>query len=104
MVGRVIDHRLQTIHRFRAPETEADRLRSQVGALLDQWRASPGWLDGDLLRNLDDSDLWVLTSRWVDVGAYRRYGLGGPARMLWMPVMAWVIDEPSAYLSPDALE
>lgn len=104
MVNRVSDHRLHTVHRFRVPATEVDPWRSAMTELFTHWRSAPGWLAGDLLRNLDDPDLWLLTSQWVDVGSYRRHGLGGLAKMLWLPVMRWVVDEPSAYLSPDDLE
>ncbi|NLT31264.1 MAG: antibiotic biosynthesis monooxygenase [Propionibacterium sp.] len=97
------DHSLHTIHRFRVPAAEESAMRAGVDALLAHWRSSPGWLAGGLTRNLDEPDLWLLWARWADVGAYRRIGLGGAAKMMWLPVMGWVIDEPSAYLAPEAL-
>ncbi|MGJ3507119.1 putative quinol monooxygenase [Enemella sp. A6] len=97
------DHSLHTIHRFRVPADDVAPLRDGVEALLAHWRTNPGWLDGGLTRNLDEPDLWLLWARWADVGAYRRIGLGGPAKTMWLPVMKWVIDEPSAYLAPEAL-
>lgn len=104
MVNQVSDHRLHTVHRFRVPAADVDNWRAAMTDLLAQWRSSPELLTSDLLRNLDDRDLWLLTSQWVDVGSYRRHGLGGLAKMLWLPVMRWVVDEPSAYLSPADLE
>lgn len=104
MVSQVSDHRLHTIHRFRVPEAELDGWRSATNELLVHWRDLPGWVTSELLRNLDEPDLWLLTSQWADVGSYRRHGLGGLAKMLWLPVMRWLVDEPSAYLSPEDLE
>ena len=31
-----------------------------------------GYVDGQLGRNVDDPTLWVMVTRWQDVGSYRR--------------------------------
>ena len=32
----------------------------------------PGYVGGHVGRNVDDPDLWVLTTSWANVGSYRR--------------------------------
>ena len=32
----------------------------------------PGYVGGEVGRNVDDPTLWVLTTRWQNVGSYRR--------------------------------
>ncbi len=64
----------------------------------------PGYVDGWIGRNLDDPDLWTLTTRWEHVGAYRR-ALSSYELKLQMPVLMRAIDEPSAYevVEPNAV-
>ena len=43
--------------------------------LQDAWAllaSKPGYAGGEMGRNLDDPTLWVLTTRWENVGSYRR--------------------------------
>lgn len=67
------------------------------------WRQRPGCLGVDVVRNLDDQDLWAIVSRWENVGAYRRSFNGFDAKMILTPVLGRAIDEPSAYLPPEEL-
>ncbi|MEO7588266.1 MAG: antibiotic biosynthesis monooxygenase family protein [Arachnia sp.] len=69
----------------------------------DFWRGRPGCLGVDVVRNLDDQDLWAIVSRWENVGAYRRSFNGFDAKMILTPVLGRAIDEPSAYLPPEEL-
>lgn len=75
---------------------EADRVA-------EFWRGRPGCLGVDVVRNLDDQDLWAIVSRWENVGAYRRSFNGFDAKMILTPVLGRAIDEPSAYLPPQDL-
>lgn len=65
------------------------------------WRGRSGCLGVDVVRNLDDQDLWAIMSRWENVGAYRRSFNGFDAKMILTPVLSRAIDEPSAFLPPD---
>lgn len=56
-----------------------------------------GYLAGDLGRAADDPDLWLLCSRWTGAGAYRRALSAYDSKLALAPLMAFVVDEPSAY-------
>ena len=60
------------VNRFRVPAEVADGFREDVTAALALLAARDGYLDGRIGRNVDDPELWVLSTRWVHVGAYRR--------------------------------
>ena len=84
------------VNRFRAGEDSAG-LRAdleRVHALLAEQR---GYVDGWLGRNLDDPDLWVLTTRWEHVGAYRRALSSYDLKLYGVPVLSRALDEPGAY-------
>ena len=56
-----------------------------------------GYLDGWLGCNVDDPELWVLTTLWEGPGAYRR-GLGAfEVRARAWGTLGAAIDEPTAY-------
>jgi hypothetical protein len=57
----------------------------------------PGYVSGDVGRNVDDPGLWVLTSRWENVGSYRRALGSYEGKMHIQPLMVHAVDEPSAY-------
>ena len=48
-------------------------------------------------RNLDDPTLWVLTTRWEHVGAYRRALSAYEVKLQAVPLLSRAVDEPSAY-------
>ena len=47
--------------------------------------------------NVDDPELWVLTTRWQNVGAYRRALSSYDVKVTAVPLLSRAIDEPSAY-------
>ena len=57
----------------------------------------PGWVDGALGRCVDDPTLWALTTRWRDVGSYRRALSAYDVRVRAVPLLSTAIDEPSGY-------
>lgn len=81
------------VNRFRGD----DSLRADLEAVLALLATKPGYLDGAIGRNLDEPDLWVLTTRWVNVGAYRRALSSYELKMYGVPVLSRAIDEPGAY-------
>lgn len=87
------------VSRFQA----GDEFAAQAQPVVDFWNQCSGCLSVELVRNLDDPNLWALISRWVNVGAYRRSFSGYEAKMILTPVLSRAIDEPSAYLDPDEL-
>lgn len=84
------------VNRFRAGEDPAS-LRADLERVHDLLAARPGYAGGTLGRNLDEPDLWVLTTRWDNVGAYRRALSSYELKLHGVPVLSRAIDEPGAY-------
>lgn len=89
-----------TIIRFQGPEPG---FAEEAHAIVEWWAARPGCIRIDLVRNLDDQDLWAIVGLWDSVGAYRRSFQGNEAKMMLTPLLAAAVDEPSAYLPPDEM-
>ena len=93
------------VNRFRAPADPtgavdpagAASLRADLEAAHALLATKPGYVDGQLGRNLDDPDLWVLSTRWESVGAYRRALSAYDVKLAAVPTLSRAIDEPSAY-------
>lgn len=85
------------VNRFRGgPDFDA-RLDPVVQLL----SAKPGFRDAEVAQNLDEPDLWVLVTRWDNVGSYRRALGGYESKMIVVPLLSEAIDEPSAYAPPE---
>ena len=88
------------ITRFEVRPDDTDDFLVDAQRASDVLRARPGLLSLDLARNLDEPSLWTLTTRWENVGSYRR-ALGGlESKMVVVPLLSRAIDEPSAYEEP----
>lgn len=85
------------ISRFRVPAAEVDGFIASAEAAVAVLRTRPGLESLDLARNLDDPELWTITSRWAGVGAYRRALQGQESKMVVVPLLSLAVDEPSAY-------
>lgn len=59
--------------------------------------AKPGYVGGAVGRNVDDPSLWLLQTRWVDVGSYRRALSAYDVKLGAVPLLSRALDEPSAY-------
>lgn len=88
------------VTRFRVPVDQEYAFSTQVDAAASHFRAATGVEGVDLVRNVDEPDLWCLLTRWRDVGSYRRALGGVAARMILIPLSTWAVDEPSAYADP----
>ena len=60
------------VNRFRVPIPEASAFRQQLEHAHALLAAQQGYVDGTVGRNVDEPELWILTTRWVGPGAYRR--------------------------------
>ncbi len=81
-----------------SPDPTAEQvLRSGLLQALGILAAKPGYIGGEVGRNVDDPTLWVLTTRWENVGSYRRALGSYEAKMHIQPLMMHALDEPSAY-------
>ena len=88
------------VTRLRTPSPDAaaeSELRAGLLQALAILAAKPGWIGGDVGRNVDDPSLWVLTTRWENVGSYRRALGSYEGKMHIQPLMVHALDEPSAY-------
>lgn len=85
------------VNRFRVPPDAAAEFRLGLQEVSDLFRASTGCLYCEVGRNVDEPDLWLLQSRWRDVGSYRRGLSAGAVKMVLTPLARWALDEASAY-------
>ena len=87
------------VNRFRVPAegAEADQFRADLDAAHAVLAAQQGYVEGHIGRNVDDPGLWVLSTRWQHVGAYRRALSTYDAKLTAVPVLGRAIEEPSAY-------
>jgi quinol monooxygenase YgiN len=85
------------VNRFRVPAQDAEVFRAGVAAAHVALAARPGYLHGSVGRNVDDPELWVLATRWENVGSYRRALSAYDVKLTAVPLLSQAIDEPSAY-------
>ncbi len=85
------------VNRFRVPEPEGDGFRIDLQRARDALAERPGFLVATMGRNVDDPELWVLTTTWEHVGAYRRALSSYDVKLHAVPTLGRALDEPSAY-------
>jgi quinol monooxygenase YgiN len=85
------------VSRFRVPLEQGETFRAELQDALDALAERPGHLGGTIGRNVDDPELWVLTTRWEHVGAYRRALSAYDVKLRAVPLLSRALDEPSAY-------
>ncbi len=87
------------VSRFRVPEDEGETFRVELEQARQALADRPGYLDGTIGRNLDDPTLWVLSTTWEHVGAYRRALSSYDVKLRAVALLSRAVDEPSAYES-----
>jgi quinol monooxygenase YgiN len=85
------------VTRFSVDPAEGDAFLARARAALSALASRPGYLAGRIGRATDDPALWVLSTEWVGVGAYRRALSAYDVKVTAVPVLSEAIDEPSAY-------
>lgn len=85
------------VTRFRVPGDGVASIRADLETAHALLAAQSGYVDGTVGRNVDDPELWVLTTRWESVGAYRRALSAYDVKVGAVPLLSRAIDEPSAY-------
>jgi quinol monooxygenase YgiN len=85
------------VSRFRVPVAEGEAFRADLAKAHAVLAGRAGYVDGQVGRNVDDPTLWVLTTRWQNVGAYRRALSSYDVKLAAVPVLSRALDEPSAY-------
>lgn len=78
------------------PEREPE-LRERFRDAIDALAAQAGCRSVTAARSIDEPDLWVLTSVWASVGAYRRALSAYQVKLRAVPLLYHAVDEPSAF-------
>ena len=100
MNERVERVELMVVSRFRVPErpeAAVAQFRDAAQVALAALAARPGYVDGHVGRNVDEPDLWLLTTAWANVGSYRRALSAYDVKTTAVPLLSKAVDEPSAY-------
>jgi quinol monooxygenase YgiN len=85
------------VNRFRVAEEDAEAFRLELMAAHEALAKRPGYVDGTVGRNVDDPSLWMLHTRWENVGSYRRALSSYDVKLNAVPLLSRAVDEPSAY-------
>ncbi|HET9872524.1 MAG TPA: antibiotic biosynthesis monooxygenase family protein [Propionibacteriaceae bacterium] len=83
--------------RFRVADGQVDTFADQARVAIAVLRDRDGFISADLGRNIDEPELWTITTRWRNVGSYRRALQGYEVKMRVVPLLSQALDEPSAY-------
>ena len=97
---RPYDRGVLVVTRLRVPSADpsaAAELQAGLERARAIFAARPGYVACEIGRNVDDPGLWVLSSRWENVGSYRRALSSYEGKMHIQPLMVHAVDEPSAY-------
>ncbi|MCW2854822.1 MAG: Antibiotic biosynthesis monooxygenase [Marmoricola sp.] len=82
------------VNRFRSADSA---VRADLESALAVLGAQTGCEDARLGRNVDDPELWVMVTRWRDVGSYRRALSSYDVKMGAVRTLSLAIEEPSAF-------
>jgi quinol monooxygenase YgiN len=85
------------ITRFRVAEAAGTEFLARARTAVAAFAACPGYVAGHIGRAADDPGLWVLTTEWVGVGAFRRSLSAFDVKVHAAPLLGDAIDEPAAY-------
>jgi heme-degrading monooxygenase HmoA len=88
---------MHAIARFQVQLKDAVDFRAELEAVKAVLAEAAGFKSGTVGQNLDEPTLWVLTTRWENVGSYRRALSSTRAKLEAIPVLARAIDEAGAY-------
>jgi quinol monooxygenase YgiN len=85
------------VTRYRVDAGDRQAFLSRAAAALAALAERPGFVTGDVGRNVDDDALFTLTTRWRDTGSYRRALGGFDVKTTAVPLLSLALDEPTAY-------
>ncbi|MFP5415964.1 MAG: antibiotic biosynthesis monooxygenase family protein [Actinomycetes bacterium] len=88
-------------NRFRVAPDAEPTFRSRADAVVAFFLTRAGCVSAELVRNLDEPNLWAIASRWENVGSYRRSFNSYDAKMVLVPLLSEAVDEPGAFAHPD---
>ena len=85
------------VNRFRVPAEQQDQFRADLQRARETLAERPGLLAAGSAATPTTRELWVLTTEWESVGAYRRALSAYDVKLTAVPVLSRALDEPSAY-------
>jgi hypothetical protein len=85
------------VNRFRVPAGREESFRDDLETAREALAACAGYAGGEIGRNVDDPELWVLSTRWDNVGGYRRALSSYDVKLRAVVTLSQAIEEPSAY-------
>ncbi|MEI7453403.1 MAG: antibiotic biosynthesis monooxygenase [Actinomycetes bacterium] len=88
---------LVVVNRFRVAEHEAASFASDARVALATLAQSVGFIDGVLAQSTDEADLRMISTRWINVGSYRRALSRFEVKISAIPLLSTAIDESSAF-------
>ena len=84
------------VTRLRAP-VDVPGTEALLLGVLDLLAPRPGFLSGRVGRSVDEPALLLLVTEWSGAGAYRRALSGYDVKVAFAGLMAYVVNEPSAF-------
>ena len=87
---------LLVVSRYRV-DSDRSAWLTQMRAALAVLAESDGFVRGSISQATDDSELLVVSTTWIGVGAYRRALSRFEVKMQVIPLLSTAIDEPSAF-------
>lgn len=76
---------------------DAAKFESEAREAIAALAVRPGCESIELVAALDEAGLYLIVSRWRDVGSYRRALSSFDVKVAAVPVLASAADEPSAF-------
>ena len=86
-----------SVTRYTVPDHEVDRFLARARDALAVLAERPGYRSGRVGRAADDPALWVITTEWENIGAYRRAFGAFEVKVTAVPLLSLARDEPSAF-------
>lgn len=88
---------LLVINRFRVTSAQSASFAESARTALATLAESVGFIDGAIAQATDETDLRLITTRWQDVGSYRRALSRFEVKISAVPLLSQAIDESSAF-------
>jgi quinol monooxygenase YgiN len=85
------------VTRFRVSAAQAAQFAADAQQAMAVFQQCTGFVQGHLGRAVDAPTIWVLVTRWADIGSYRRAMSSYEVRAETNALLSLAIDEPSAY-------
>ena len=88
---------LLVVNRFRVTPELGAAFAEDARVALAILAESVGFIDGAIAQSTDETDLRLITTRWRDVGSYRRALSRFEVKISAVPLLSRAVDESSAF-------